>query len=103
MFLIFSKVCHNYICFVTEKIIVNFKIYKQSYHITKFKLARVLIRMQCEALKHATSNVVGVGGLLRVEESYFIIQASSPLTKKQNFKFLKIFFSNFKIPFTRKN
>ena len=32
-----------------------------------------------------------------------VIQASSPLTKKQNFKFLKIFFSNFKIPLTRKN
>ena len=32
-----------------------------------------------------------------------VIQASSPLTKKQNFKFLKIFFSNFKIPFTRKS
>ena len=32
---------------------------------TNFKLARVLIRMQCEAPLHATYNVVGVGGLLR--------------------------------------
>ena len=31
-----------------------------------------------------------------------VIQASSPLTKKQNFKFLKNIFTNFKIPFTHK-
>ena len=28
MFLIFSKTCHNYICFVTENFIANFKIYE---------------------------------------------------------------------------
>jgi len=52
----------------------------------------VIKRMQCEALKHATSNVVGVGGIVKGEESFFasrarnckqtVIQASSPLTKK---------------------
>jgi len=41
--------------------------------------------------------------MVRGEESDFVIQASSPLTKKQNFKFLKSFFANFKIPFTHKN
>ena len=56
-----------------------------------------------------TSNVVGVRGLLR--GSFFasqarnckqtVIQASSPLTKKQNFKFLKSYFANFKILLTR--
>ena len=38
--------------------------------------------MQCEAMKHATSNVVGVGGIVKREGSDFVIQASSPLTKK---------------------
>ena len=59
--------------------------------------------MQREALKHATSNVVGARGLLRGEGSDFVIQASSPLTKKENFKFIKSIFVNFKIPFTPKN
>ena len=62
--------------------------------------------------KHATSNVVGVRGSLRGGGAFAsqarnckqnVIQASSPLTKKQNFKFLKNYFANFKISFTRKN
>ncbi len=32
-----------------------------------------------------------------------VIQASSPLTKKKNFKFLKNYFANFKLSLTRKN
>ena len=65
--------------------------------------------MQCVALTHASSSVVGVKGLLR--GSFFasqarnckqtVIQASSPLTKKQNFKFLKSYFANFKTLLTR--
>jgi len=39
------------------------KIYEGVYHIAKFKLARVLIRMQCKALRHATSNVRGDCGI----------------------------------------
>ena len=65
--------------------------------------------MQCVALTHANSNVVGVRGLLR--GSFFasqarnckqtVIQASFLLTKKQNFKFLKSYFANFKTLLTR--
>ena len=74
--------------------------------------------------KACTSNVVGAllrlrlvtasrQGIVKGEGSSFaslarnckqtVIQASSPLTKKQNFKFIKTIFANFKIPFTRKN
>ena len=52
-------------------------------------------------------------GIVKWEGSFFaslarnckqnVIQASSPLTKKQNFKFLKKYFENFKIPITHKN
>ena len=81
-------------------------------------------RMRRKALLHATSNVVGAllglrlvtagrQGIVKGEGSFFaswarnckqtVIQASSPLTKKQNFKFLKNYSANFKISFTRKN
>ena len=60
--------------------------------------------MRCEAPKHATSNVrrgsySGFVSQLQAD----LIQASSPLTKKQNFKFLKNYSANFKITFTPKN
>jgi len=52
-------------------------------------------------------------GIVKWEGSFFaslarnckqnVIQASSPLTKKQNFKFLKNIFTNFKISFTLKS
>ena len=38
---------------------------KFHYPLQILKFARVLDRMRCEALKHATSNVVGVRGSLR--------------------------------------
>ena len=55
----------------------------------------------------------GVRGFKKGERSFFasqarnckqtVIQASSPLTKKQNFKFLKNYSANFKISLTPKN
>ena len=42
-------------------------------------------------------------GIVKGEGSDFVIQASSPLTKKENFKFLKKYFTNFKISLTHKN
>ena len=57
--------------------------------------------MQCEALKHAPLTCEGFRGFKKGEGSDFVIQASSPLTKKQNFKFLKNYFANFKTLLTR--
>ena len=96
--------------------LINFKICYKFSHTN---------RMRRKALSHATSNVVGAllrlclvtagrQGIVKGEGSSFastsssnckqtVIQASSPLTKKQNFKFLKNYFANFKISFTRKN
>ena len=68
---------------------------KFHYPLQILKFARVLDCMRRKALSHATSNVVGVRRLLRGEGSDFVIQASSPLTKKQNFKFLKNYFCKF--------
>ena len=57
--------------------------------------------MQCFSTIAWTSNVVGVRGIVKGEGSDFVIQASSTLTKKKNFKFLKNYFANFKILLTR--
>ena len=59
--------------------------------------------MHCEALEHAPLTSSGFTSTSSRNCKQTVIQASSPLTKKQNFKFIKIYFANFKIPFTRKN
>ena len=112
-----AKISHSHFLYpLTICSLINFKICLSFF---------VIKRMRRKALSHATSNVVGAllrlclvtagrQGIVKGEGSSFastsssnckqtVIQASSPLTKKQNFKFLKNYFANFKISFTRKN
>ena len=48
-------------------VVGKFACFRSKFHypLQILKFARVLDCMRCEALKHATSNVVGVRGLLR--------------------------------------